>query len=548
MLNIGKKNLLSKKSQAERLETDFNEVTNNFKNHPLISIKETSGTPVNKYRILYRIDGLQKIQNAIETKSEHEVEIFLSDKYPKESPICKPLSPVFHPNISLDSIDIKKFWNTNISLCELILYIAKMISFQKYDTANPLNYEAAKWTDRNKSIIPLYTKEILIEQPQQEALKEETRIIISEEEKSASNPEVEARKTEGIIIASETSELSLEEATTDARKTAVLEKIQEPKSTPVSGESQKEDKKISAQNVKNQPLQQDTSQQLVNKSQDKSKKLEKETSFLDTKEKKSFDLTPPSPPSEIVSSTQKNKFIKEDSIKEDIAQKESKNISFIQSKQKEILSDSDYFFCWQCGFKNVKGANFCSNCGVKLWEKHSEQRKKYLFSPMLVSVLISIPVAIISALAMYLFMHSSIKTQSPSYSKQQQETVSAIQQSDSQKQSKTMQQPESVVSDIPQQKENKDTITKKETNITSQTVARKLTATLTPEQKNAKILESLQNGRLYLNLGSYDQAINKFMYVLQLDPQNEDALEGLRLVREAKDKEEAEKAKQKENQ
>ena len=76
---------------------------------------------------------------------------------------------------------------------------------------------------------------------------------------------------------------------------------------------------------------------------------------------------------------------------------------------------------------------------------------------------------------------------------------------------------------------------------TAESVAKKLAGTgaLSPTRKQAKVEEGLKNAQLYLNLGSYDEATDKYMEVLRLDPQNDDALDGLRMVRDAKDKAEA---------
>jgi tetratricopeptide (TPR) repeat protein len=66
---------------------------------------------------------------------------------------------------------------------------------------------------------------------------------------------------------------------------------------------------------------------------------------------------------------------------------------------------------------------------------------------------------------------------------------------------------------------------------------------LTAEQKQTKIDEALKTAQTYVNLGSYDEALNKYMYVLKLDPKNDDALDGLQAVRDAKDKASADSAK-----
>jgi len=66
---------------------------------------------------------------------------------------------------------------------------------------------------------------------------------------------------------------------------------------------------------------------------------------------------------------------------------------------------------------------------------------------------------------------------------------------------------------------------------------------MSAEKKKSAIDDALKTAQIYLNIGSFDEALNKYMYVLKLDPQNDDALDGLRMIRDAKDKAAADSAK-----
>jgi cytochrome c-type biogenesis protein CcmH/NrfG len=59
---------------------------------------------------------------------------------------------------------------------------------------------------------------------------------------------------------------------------------------------------------------------------------------------------------------------------------------------------------------------------------------------------------------------------------------------------------------------------------------------LTEQQKSEKIANLLQNARLYMNIGSFDDAIKRYREVLKLNPNNFEASMGLDSAQEARDK------------
>jgi predicted RNA-binding Zn-ribbon protein involved in translation (DUF1610 family) len=141
--------------RTECLETQHKRIMDIFKTHLYITIHKFFGTPPDKYHILYHLDGLQQTGKTIEAKNEHLIEISFPAKYPVEAPICKRVSPVFHPNISTDRISVDDFWTDKTKLEDLIVHIGEMISFQTYNTENAINSEAGKWAIRNSSMLPL---------------------------------------------------------------------------------------------------------------------------------------------------------------------------------------------------------------------------------------------------------------------------------------------------------------------------------------------------------------------------------------------------------
>ena len=597
MFNFKKKapsSTQKKPDRAEQLQSDYRRVSGLFKSHPYISIKETSGAPPDKYRILYRIDGLQKVKNTIETKNEHEVEIVLPQKYPAADPVCTRISPIFHPNIAPEIIDIKGIWGGSATLADLIVELGRMIAFQTYDTANPLNSEAAKWADRNKDLIPLSMADLHYRENESDLDDAPGTEVIIQDQQASDTPQPEdGRKTEGIIISADTSDFRLEEVSSSAdkavemRKTTLLEKAEDTKilsqvpepqkprqpapsaPAPVKQTARVEPKPAPTptpppmkQTVRVEPKPAPTpapapvKQTVREEPKPASAPTPPPVKQVVREEPKPVPAPTPPPVKQVVREEPKpvpaptpppvKQAVREELkaapvppiIKEDRPQilpnnKETewslKSVSGAATLKETIapLSDED-FFCWQCGARNRRGANFCSNCGTKLWQEVTAVKKGSPTRILLISSFIVIPLAIITG---------GITLVVTQKAKQVQVTPPAAVEE---------KKPQAVTADTAptpiisvSKAETVQEVVKKTAPPTADGIARKLSGALTPEQKQAKIEENLKSAQLYLNLGSFDQAVNKYMYVLKLEPNNDDALDGLRQVREARDKAEA---------
>lgn len=139
-----------------RLEKELAAVQVHFANHPSISIVATEGVPVTQYVVEYRLNGLVALEGGEISRSDrHRVEITLSFGFPHFPPNCKPLTPIFHPDIDPAAIKIADFWKADESLTSLIVYIGQMICWQVYSEENVFNQEAASWLAANSDGVPL---------------------------------------------------------------------------------------------------------------------------------------------------------------------------------------------------------------------------------------------------------------------------------------------------------------------------------------------------------------------------------------------------------
>ncbi len=157
-----------------RLANDYKEISLVFANHPNIIIKNTFGDPPEKYHIEYRIKGVEQKGNSIVVKDSHLVEIVLTLDYPQMEPVCRMLTPVFHPNISPHVICIADHWAAGESLTDVIVRIGQMIGYQNYNIKSPRNGEAARWAEENIHRFPIDTADLSITDQPEETVSIET--------------------------------------------------------------------------------------------------------------------------------------------------------------------------------------------------------------------------------------------------------------------------------------------------------------------------------------------------------------------------------------
>jgi hypothetical protein len=479
--------------RADRLQSDFSAITSLFKAHPFISIKETFGVPAEKYLVRYKVEGLHLIGKAIEAKNEHLIEILLPPGYPDAVPVCKRVSPVFHPNFTSEMIDIKEYWSKDADapLADLIVRIGEMIMFQKYSTANAINTEAGKWADRNTELLPLSNVDLRAhklepapvtanadekkadekkaEQPVSDNIFVNEIVIQDEQQQDTTDP-LDARKTEGITVNTDTAQLYMEQ-TADA--SPAPEKVPAPESkapVPLPQQKNRDRPAVADAPKTEQPQSQNSTVQAVAET--------------------------PAP----------------DALPE----------------QKTVAPQMvlfQFFYCPYCGNKNNKDANFCMNCGARLKPMKKRNTAKAIF----IISMIAVPVVILVSGITVVIVHAVRQTP---------KTVISVPvlppppQPEQQKPLVPQPEPEAA---LPEKKAVEKTIT-------AATVAQKMlqpktgTGRLTEQQKNEKIADLLHNAKLYLNIGSYDDAIKRYREVLKLNPTNFEASVGLDSAQEARDK------------
>jgi len=139
---------------------DYKRVAEVFKAHPRITVKKVHGNPPEKYEAEYQVRSLVSRGGKVESKSTHLVEIQLPLGYPRQAPVCRMLTPVFHPNIAPHAVCIGDHWAAGESLVHLMVRIGEMLAYQSYNIKSPLNGEAARWADEHKDDLPTDTTDL----------------------------------------------------------------------------------------------------------------------------------------------------------------------------------------------------------------------------------------------------------------------------------------------------------------------------------------------------------------------------------------------------
>ncbi|HUR36308.1 MAG TPA: ubiquitin-conjugating enzyme E2 [Terriglobales bacterium] len=142
--------------RVRRLKLDHENLVRRFSGWAPIQVTGSAGLPPEVYRITYKVKGLYvSPAGEILERDTHVMEVNLSLGYPRRSPQCRMLTPVFHPNFDDSTVCIGDFWAASEGLDDLIVRVGRMIAYQEYNTKSPLNGLAAKWAAQNAHLLPI---------------------------------------------------------------------------------------------------------------------------------------------------------------------------------------------------------------------------------------------------------------------------------------------------------------------------------------------------------------------------------------------------------
>lgn len=141
--------------RMRRLLADAQQMSTAFAKSQIINVKTIEGQPPDKYQIEYSINSFERdAAGKPVSRLLHVAEIELTSDYPRMSPKCKMLTPIFHPNIDETTICVGDHWTAGERLVDLVIRIGEMIAYQAYNIKSPLDGEAAMWADLNPQHLP----------------------------------------------------------------------------------------------------------------------------------------------------------------------------------------------------------------------------------------------------------------------------------------------------------------------------------------------------------------------------------------------------------
>lgn len=147
--------------RTRRLLADAARIEQVFQDHPCITVTREQGNPTDVYHVRYELNSLAVGNNGKPApRHDHEVRIELTLDYPRLAPMCKMLTPIFHPNIDQTTICVGDHWVAGEQLADLIVRIGQMIAYQAYNIKSPLNAEAAMWADLHTAELPIDSRDL----------------------------------------------------------------------------------------------------------------------------------------------------------------------------------------------------------------------------------------------------------------------------------------------------------------------------------------------------------------------------------------------------
>ncbi|MEO7735285.1 MAG: ubiquitin-conjugating enzyme E2 [Kofleriaceae bacterium] len=140
--------------------------------HPKIAIEGVFGNPPERYRLVLKVKSLREHGEAIETVTEHRLEVTMPRGYPRDAPLFRMLTPVFHPNIAPHAVCIGDDWTAGEPIDQLIQRVGEILAYQSYNTKSPLNGRAAQWVDEHRDRLPIDAEEFFVDLSAAPALPE----------------------------------------------------------------------------------------------------------------------------------------------------------------------------------------------------------------------------------------------------------------------------------------------------------------------------------------------------------------------------------------
>jgi hypothetical protein len=149
--------------RLRRLKADHELLRRLARLHPKIEIEGVFGNPPERYRLRLKVKSLREQGDSLTIADEHRLEVFMPTGYPRDAPLCRMLTPVFHPNIAPHAVCIGDHWTASEPIDLLVQRVGELLAYQSYNTKSPLNGRAAQWVDEHRDQVPVDPDEFFVD-------------------------------------------------------------------------------------------------------------------------------------------------------------------------------------------------------------------------------------------------------------------------------------------------------------------------------------------------------------------------------------------------
>ena len=148
------------KQQLIRLENEWRRLQVSFAYHPAVRVIPLKNDPPDEYQVEYRMRTVSFDEaGQLQYVNSVLVHVWLPPAFPHEPPLVRPISALFHPNVSADGIGIGQAWTSATStLVDVVSLVGRLLAFQAYDEDAIYNPDALEWWQGNAQILPTDTE------------------------------------------------------------------------------------------------------------------------------------------------------------------------------------------------------------------------------------------------------------------------------------------------------------------------------------------------------------------------------------------------------
>jgi ubiquitin-protein ligase len=95
--------------------------------------------------------------------TEHRLELTVPRGFPRDAPLCRMLTPVFHPHIAPHAVCVGDNWIAGEPIDQLVQRVGEMLAYQSHNIKSPLNGRAAQWVDEHRDRLPIDPEEFFVD-------------------------------------------------------------------------------------------------------------------------------------------------------------------------------------------------------------------------------------------------------------------------------------------------------------------------------------------------------------------------------------------------